>query len=501
MCGFAAYVGTGAHAQFRTVRDLAERVAHRGPDQAGAHVSARSALAHQRLSIVDLATGGQPLVAEDGTSLVCNGEIYNHARIRRDLEGRRRFATRSDSEAILQLYLERGPDCVRDLDGMFSFVVAGDQGSLAARDPFGIKPLYFVRDGEGTWFGSELKAMPPGRGEVTELPPGSLLTDTGEIRRWFDPGWVDPAVAPQPEDPAKLTELLERAVVKRLMADVPLGVFLSGGLDSSVIAAVVRRHIPALHSFSVGLEGAPDLAAARHVSRHLGTIHHERVYTAKEATDELRNVIFHLESYDPALIRSAVPCWFVSALAADHVKVVLSGEGSDEVFAGYAYMEALQDPRALHRECVRLLQGLHNMNLQRVDRMTMAHALEGRVPFLDTELVAWAMSLDPAGKVQHPGRPEKLLLRRSFADALPGEIAFRKKVEFAAGCASENIFERVAEESVTDGDFRLAAERFPEDPPATKEAFLYRRMFDELFPGDASRRTVGRWRGTATASP
>lgn len=497
MCGFAAYLGPGAVSRAPMVRTLSDRLVHRGPDDGGSHEAANATLAHRRLSIIDVQGGKQPMTDDAGASLVCNGEIYNHAKLRSGLEARHRFRSRSDSEPILHLYRDKGAACVNDLDGMFAFVVADEERFLAARDPFGIKPLYVARDGRGVWLASELKALPSGVVEVEELPPGSFLTEDGEIRRWFHPTWIEAAASPVAPDPRVLARKLETAVVKRLMSDVPLGVFLSGGLDSSIIAGLVRRHITDLHSFAVGLPGAPDLPAARQVAQHLGTSHHEYVYTPEEATRAIEEVILHLESYDPALIRSAVPCYFVSRLAAEHVKVVLSGEGADEAFAGYAYMAKIQDPAALHQECVRLLLNLHNMNLQRVDRMTMAHALEGRVPFLDVDFLAWAMAIDPAEKIQRPDRPEKFLLRCAFEGLLPAEIVWRKKEEFAAGCGSEQILQDFGERSVSDADFRQAAGRFPLDTPTTKEAFLYRRIFEEQFPGDAARRTVGRWLGAA----
>lgn len=503
MCGFVAYVGKDAPSRAGLAGRLAERLRQRGPDDAGLHQAAGAVLAHRRLSIIDVAGGRQPLLGEDDrVALVCNGEIYNHQALRAQLAGRHRFRSRSDSEVILHLYEEKGPACVADLDGMFAFVLSDGERFLAARDPLGIKPLYLGRAPEGgVWFASELKALPDACRELEELPPGCLVTERGVIERWFTPPWVTVPAEPTPADLSNLAGRLEDAVTKRLMSEVPLGVFLSGGLDSSIIAALVRRHVPGLHSFAVGVDGAPDLLCARRVARHLGTNHHEIVYSAADAIAALPDVITHLESYDPALIRSAVPCYFVSKLAARRVKVVLSGEGSDEIFAGYGYMKHIHDPAALHRECVRLLLGLHNMNLQRVDRMTMAHALEGRVPFLDVGFLAAAMALDPAEKLHQRGRPEKWLLRRACADLLPEEILWRPKQEFAAGAGSEGIFADHAEDVVRAADVERATERFPIDPPASKEELLFRQIFHDRFPGDAARRTVGRWRGSATVAP
>jgi asparagine synthase (glutamine-hydrolysing) len=300
---------------------------------------------------------------------------------------------------------------------------------------------------------------------------------------------------PLPGEPDTIAERLEAAVVKRLMSDVPVGVFLSGGLDSSIIAALMRRHVDELHSFSVGIEGSADLEAARVVARQLDTRHHEIVFTPRQAVDALEDVIVHLESFDPALIRSAIPCYFVSKLASEHVKVVLSGEGADEVFAGYDYFGETRDAAALHNEAVRLLAGLHNLNLQRVDRMTMAHGLEGRVPFLDPEFLDVAMAIDPEQKLHAPRKREKWLLRTAFQRVLPDEILWRPKQEFAQGCGSEWTLRDHCEAVVSDTDLIHAETLFPKDTPTTKEALYYRRTFERMYPGEAARRAVGRWRG------
>lgn len=493
MCGFTAFIGEDGARRVEQARQLAERLRHRGPDEGGAVATGRAALAHRRLSIIDVAGGRQPIASEDESiKLVCNGEIYNFRALRSRLEGAHRFRTKSDSEVIVHLYEELGPDCVKALDGMFAFVLVAGDRFLAARDPLGIKPLYVARTADGMWFASELKALPPGCLDVAEVPPGTLLTEEGPAR-WFDPPWLEPPAEPDPGEPGSLRAAIERAVEKRLMSDVPLGVFLSGGLDSSVVAALVRRHVGEVDSFAVGTAGSPDLAAARRVADHLGTRHHEYVYTPAEAEEALTGVIAHLESYDPALIESAVPCYFVSRLAAERVKVVLSGEGADEVFAGYRYLADIQDPAALHRECARLLLGLHNMNLQRVDRMSMAHALEARVPFLDRDLVALGMRRDPALKVTRDGRPEKWLLRREVEDLLPPEIVWRTKQEFAHGSGSADVLADHGERVVSDADFTRRAELYPDDTPTTKTHFAYRRTFERMFPGEARRRTVGRW--------
>ena len=506
MCGLVACLRPGATLNIASdisrVSTAVERICHRGPDGSGLHTVGDAVLGHRRLSIIDVAGGRQPLLSEDGrVALVCNGEIYNHESLRARLEERHVFSSRSDSEVIVHLYEETGADCVTALDGMFAFVLTDGVRLLAARDPLGIKPLYMGRDGEGgLWFASEIKALVGPCSEIEEFPPGHVFTQDGGLRRWFDPPWSQPLDHPAPFHAPALTQGLSRAVEKRLMSDVPFGVSLSGGLDSSLIAALMRPYVDELHSFSVGLAGAPDLAAARHVARHLGTRHHEYIYTPAEVIAVLETVIAHLESYDPALLRSAVPTFFVSRLAADHVKMVLNGEGADEVFAGYRHFATIDDPAALQGESVRLLSGLHNLNLQRVDRMTMAHGLEGRVPFLDMDFVERATAFDPRLKLHGRDRPEKWLLRTAFEGVLPDTILWRTKQEFAQGCGSEWTLREHCEAIVSDAELSDAGRRFPIDTPGSKEAYHYRRIFEEMFPGEPLRRTVGRWRGAFDSS-
>jgi asparagine synthase (glutamine-hydrolysing) len=484
------------------VSTAVERLHHRGPDGSGFRTVGDAVLGHRRLSIIDVARGGQPLLSEDGrVALVCNGEVYNHEGLRARLEERHVFTSRSDSEVIVHLYEDIGTDCVTALDGMFAFVLTDGVRLLAARDPLGIKPLYMGRDGDGgLWFASEIKALVGFCTQIEEFPPGHLFTLDGGLRRWFDPPWDQQLGGPASFDAPALALGLRRAVEKRLMSDVPFGVSLSGGLDSSLIAALMKPHVDDLHSFCVGLEGAPDLAAARYVASHLGTRHHEYIYTAAEVVATLETVIDHLESYDPALLRSAVPSFFVSRLAAEHVKMVLNGEGADEVFAGYRYFAAIDDAGALQRESVGLLSGLHNLNLQRVDRMTMAHGLEGRVPFLDLDFVESAMAFDPRLKLHGHDRPEKWPLRAAFEGVLPDTILWRKKEEFAQGCGSEWTLREHCESIVSDAELSEAGHRFPIDTPDSKEAYHYRRIFEEIFPGEPVRQTVGRWRGAFDSS-
>jgi asparagine synthase (glutamine-hydrolysing) len=497
MCGILA-CALGAGSSEAAVLAVADRLRHRGPDGDGSWRGGRMVLAHHRLAIVDLSGGAQPMTNEDGTlALVFNGEIYNHSALRSSLAARHRFRTESDAEVLLHLYEEVGADLVHRLQGMFAFVLTDGTRWLAGRDALGIKPLYRGWGGDGSvWFASEMKALTGPCTRIEEIPAGSLCDERETIRRWFVPSWSG-RVGSQGANLAGLRDALEVSVHTRLMSDVPVGVLLSGGVDSSVVAALARPHVGELHSFSVGLPGSPDLAAARVVAEHLGTIHHERTYTPGEAIAALPDVVRHLESYDRALVRSAIPCWFVSQLAAEHVKVVLTGEGADEVFAGYDWMRHIDDPVHLHRECVRLLLGLDRMNLRRVDRMTMAHGLEGRVPFLDVAFLDHAMAIDPSLKLHMDGRPGKWLLRAAASQLLPESICGRPKAEFAQGCGSELILDEWCEETIGESALSSAALEFPHDPPTSKEELLYRRVFAQHYPGLDPLRTVSKWANEA----
>ncbi|HVJ14510.1 MAG TPA: asparagine synthase B [Polyangiaceae bacterium] len=498
MCGIIATFSTQGVPDSQYLQELALRcLAHRGPDGVGTLSLGHAGSAHTRLAIVDLVGGQQPMRGEhDRSLLVCNGEIYNHGSLRERLEAKHVFRSKSDSEVVLHLYEDHGPECAAKLDGMFAFFVSDGHRFVAARDPLGIKPLYYGpgRAG-GLWLASEFKALLEPCETFAALPPGSVLTERGEVTRWFRPGWEERIGTQQTFTPSDLLGRLRRSVEKRLMSDVPMGAFLSGGLDSSIVTALARPHLRSLKTFAVGLKGTPDLEAARIASHALSTKHHERTYTVHDVARHLPKIIHHLESYDAALIRSAVPCYFLAELTAEHVKVVLTGEGADELFAGYGYFKNIDDPAALHAECAGLLLGLHAMNLQRVDRMTMAHGVEARVPFLDVEFVDWAMSIAPELKLVRPGRPEKQMLREAARDLLPAEIAHRPKLEFSQGTGAGDVLSSYAEAQVSDGDLTSAGRRFPLDPPKSKEELLYRRIFDEVLPGEAARRSVRRWRG------
>ena len=504
MCGIVA--GYGEPDVPETERMLA-RLVHRGPDGRGAvSLGADAWLGHRRLSIVDLEHGDQPLATAAGDLwMVGNGEIYNHEEVRREL-GARRFATGSDNEVALHLLDERGPEGLGRLEGMYAFIAAGREGRfVAARDPVGIKPLYWAQRGGRLRFASEMSAFEPGwLPFVRPFPPGCFWTPEDGMRRFahaVEPGLrrtrrADDGAEPTDADLSAIRRVLVEAVESQMMGDVPVGVFLSGGLDSSLVAAIAARWCAArgtrLLTFAVGLEGSPDLAAARAAAAALGTDHRERVYTADEAVAALGDVVRAIESFEPSLVRSAVPNFMVSALAAEHVKVVLTGEGADEIFAGYEYLRGFGEEDALHDEMVRMVGGLHNLNLQRCDRVTMAHSLEARVPFLDRRVIAHALSLPAAWKLAGPGRPEKELLRRAFEGWLPDALLWRTKAEFGDGSgAADALQERVAA-TVTDAD--LARERDLTDPPLrTREELAYHRIFREHLPGLHAQTAVGRF--------
>ena len=444
MCGIAVIWGRRDRG---IVEAMLEAQAHRGPDGQGIHEpdGVPAVMGHRRLAIIDPATGIQPLLAEGDRSLVANGMIYNDRALRAEL-GADGFRTGSDSESILRCLIARGPDGVGGLDGMFAFVMQDGDRLIAGRDPLGIKPLYVGHDEGAILFASEIKALAPFTDRIRAVPPGSLIDTQGGSRRYYALPPAEPRFRDLDEAVAALRRTVEASVVKRLRSDVPLGCLLSGGLDSSIVCAVARQHLPELHTFAVGLEGSEDLRAARLVARHLGTIHHELVVDPESVLEELPRVVAHLESFDQDLVRSAVPCWLVSRLAAGHVKVILTGEGADELFAGYRYHRDYADRSELALELRRSLEAMHDVNLQRVDRMTMAHGLEARVPFLDRDLVALAMRLPVGWKLFSEGerRIEKWILRKAFADLLPEEIVWRDKSQFDQGSGFADLLERLA---------------------------------------------------------
>lgn len=485
----------------------------RGPDGSGIFQDDDGTLGHVRLAIVDPASGPQPLMNEDGSLWVAfNGEIYNHARLRQGLRGHQ-FRTRTDTEVLVHLYEEHGPEMVSQLDGMFAFAIyrpargARPPELLLARDPLGIKPLYYGYAADGTlYFASELRALLCLVERPREFPAGTWFHSRRGFHRYFELPRESPDITDPEEAVAGLRERLEQAVRKRLMADVPLGVFLSGGLDSSLISAMARRYVEGeLHSFAVGVRGCPDLAASRQVAAALGTVHHVRELEPDDVIRALPRVIYHLESFDPALVRSAIPTYFVSRLAGRYVKVVLSGEGADELFAGYPSLAPLaaaktqgrQNGCALHDELVALTNNLHHTNLQRVDRMTMACSIEGRVPFLDLAAVRYGLRIHPDLKWrtdEGEGVPEKWILRRLAEHYLPSDIAWRKKEKFAKGTGIADLLAKWADAAVTDADWNRSRQPEPGLVLDSKEAVAYYRIFRRFFPQKRAIDTVGRTR-------
>jgi asparagine synthase (glutamine-hydrolysing) len=507
MCGIAAIYGQDPAGE---ARRMLGQLTHRGPDDEGDVRVDGAWLGHRRLSIVDVDGGHQPFANATGDVwLVGNGEVYNHDEVRATLAPAP-FSTRSDNEVALHLLDERGPAALDELEGMFAFLVAGDDGRfIAARDPVGIKPLYWAQLDGSVRFASEIAAFAPDwMPHVEAFPPGCHWTPQGGVVRFASavpqdgegaPAaravWTD--AAEPPEEALRATrDAVVAAVDRQMMGDVPVGVFLSGGLDSAIVAAIAARHAAEhgerLQTFAVGTKRSPDLVAARVVARHVGSEHHERIYDAREAVRALPSVVRAIEHFDPSLVRSAVPNFLLAEMTAQHVKVVLTGEGADELFAGYEYLRDFADPVELQAELMRTVHGLHNLNLQRCDRVTMAHGLEARVPFLDRQVIAFAFGLPMAWKQSPPGAPEKRLLRRAFEGWLPDEILWREKAEFGDGSGAKDVLRAKIEEGVTAGDFERGRDAV--DPPLrTREELAYHRIFAEHLPGVRPERTLGRF--------
>ena len=488
MCGIAAQYGSiDADAGQR----MLERLVHRGPDDEGSvSVGPDAWLGHRRLSIVDVEGGRQPLGDHD-LWLVGNGEVYNHEAVGGQLV-HASFETSSDNEVALHLVDHHGPDSLDQLNGMFAFVLAGRDGRfLAARDPVGIKPLYWARRGESVRFASEMSAFDQDWQRFVEVfPPGHYWTPQR--------GLVQFAAAVPPDAPpaGNTRDVLIRSVERQMMGDVPVGVFLSGGLDSSIVAAIAQRYLEErgeqLKTFAVGLCDSADLLAARAVAEYLGTEHHESVYTAEEAVAAVPDVVRAIESFDPSLVRSAVPNYMLARFTAQHVKVVLTGEGADELYAGYEYLCEFDDEESLQAELVRSIEGLHNLNLQRCDRVTMAFGLEARVPFLDHEVIAHALSLPPSSKLASNGKPEKWMLREAFEGWLPHEFLWRGKSQFGDGSGAASVLQHVMEDSVSQDEFEREKDAL--DPPVrTREELAYYRIFREHLAHVRPEATVGRF--------
>ena len=487
MCGIAGIVSRGDLT--RVVDTVIERLEHRGPDDRGTYRTENAAFAHARLSIIDVEGGKQPIFNEDrSVCIVFNGEIYNHRTLRESLVCPHEFAT--DTEVIVHLYEEMGEHCVQLLDGMFALAIYDEErGLLLARDPLGIKPLYVSRAGDDLFFASEMKGLLGVVSQFEEFPAGhTYQSETGLNTSFVMPR---PHAATMTAEQARdgILQYLEKAVEKRLMSDVPLGIFLSGGLDSSIIAAIAARGVTNLSTFSVGMADSTDREFAHLASRHLGTKHHEHIYDLDNMLKALPSVIYYLESYDASLVRSAIPNYFLARLASEHVKVVLSGEGADEIFSGYHYLKDLKR-NELHGELVEITEGLHNTNLQRCDRMTMAHGIEGRVPFLDIDLVRFAFSI-PIDLKLGPNDTEKWILREAFRGCLPNEIIDRRKSKFSEGAGSMDALAEVAENDISDADFEKSAQLPNGRVVRNKEELMYYRIFRKFYPADAAIESVG----------
>ncbi|UCQ55031.1 asparagine synthase B [Edwardsiella tarda] len=489
----------------KTALEMSRLMRHRGPDWSGIYAGDNAILAHERLSIVDVNTGAQPLYNQQRTHvLAVNGEIYNHQALRERLADRYAFQTGSDCEVILALYQEHGPDFLDQLRGMFAFILydAERDAYLIGRDHLGIIPLYMGHDEHGNLFvASEMKALVPICQTLREFPAGSALwSRDGEIRRYYQRDWFDYAAVEQnPTDSAALRCALEESVKSHLMSDVPYGVLLSGGLDSSIISAITKKFAarrveddersaawwPQLHSFAVGLQGAPDLKAAQEVANHLGTVHHEIHFTVQEGMDAIRDVIYHIETYDVTTIRASTPMYLMARkIKAMGIKMVLSGEGADEVFGGYLYFHKAPNAKEFHDETVRKLLALHMYDCARANKAMAAWGVEARVPFLDKAFLDVAMRLNPRDKMCGNGRIEKQLLRECFESYLPASVAWRQKEQFSDGVGYSWIdsLKAAAEAQISDQALANAHFRFPYNTPTSKEAYLYREIFAQLFP-------------------
>jgi asparagine synthase (glutamine-hydrolysing) len=506
MCGI-----TGEYAADPDVvagRRMLDRLTHRGPDDRGEIMLDKAWLGHSRLSIVDVDHGHQPLRNRPGDFLlVGNGEVYNHEEVRETLWDSR-FRTRSDNEVALHLLEERGPDALGELHGMYAFLAAGADGSFyAVRDPVGIKPLYWARRDGRVRFASEMRCFDPDwQPYVEAFPPGYYWTPEAGLVRFAAAvpeagheqlaGPSEPG-APVPDDILRVTrDKLVESVERQMMGDVPVGVFLSGGLDSSLVAAIAARYLERrgerLKTFAVGLRESPDLAAAREVARFLDTEHHERVYTAEDAVECLPKVVRTIESYDPSLVRSAVPNYLLAELTARHVKVVLTGEGADEIFAGYEYLREIEDDHELHDEIVRMIEGLHNLNLQRCDRVTMAHGLEARVPFLERDVIELGLKLPAGWKLSGEGQPEKRLLREAFEGWLPHEFLWREKAQFGDGSGAASVLTSAVEEEISHAEFERERDAVKPELRTREEAGYY-RIFRRHLRGVRPHATLGRF--------
>ena len=515
MCGIVAILNV--QEQTHALRDkalkMSQKIRHRGPDWSGIYCGGSAILAHERLSIVDPESGGQPLFSPDKKQvLAVNGEIYNHQEIRRLYAGQYEFQTGSDCEVILALYREKGINFLEDLSGIFAFVLYDEEKNefLIARDPIGVIPLYIGYDSDGTvYVASELKALEGQCERYEPFLPGHYYWSVDPGQKWYyRRDWMQyDAVKDNPASVEAIHDALEDAVKRQLMSDVPYGVLLSGGLDSSVISAIAEKYSemrieddsktkaywPRLHSFAVGLKGAPDLAKAKLVADHIGTVHHEINYTIQEGLDAIRDVIYFIETYDVTTVRASTPMYLLArVIKSMGIKMVLSGEGADEIFGGYLYFHKAPSAKEFHDETVRKLSKLYMYDCLRANKSLSAWGVEGRVPFLDKEFLDVAMRTNPEAKMCPGTTIEKKIVREAFADMLPEAVAWRQKEQFSDGVGYSWIdtLKQMTSEAVTDEQMAHAAERFPINPPKNKEEYYYRSIFAEHFPSDSAAKSV-----------
>lgn len=506
MCGILAIIGKGKDEA--AVQELSQRMSHRGPDERDVHVTEKGHfLAHERLSIIDLHTGKQPIQGTSTAWMVHNGEIYNHKALREGILKDHTFRTTSDSEVIVHLYEKFGYDFCNYLDGMFAFVVIDGDDYIAGRDPLGVKPLYYGIDERGRmYFASEMKAIADQCKTFSTFPPGHYYTPETGFVKYYQPKWEDETLAVEELDLKAIRETLSESVRKRLMSDVPIGVLLSGGLDSSLTSSIAARYMKEmgkpLHSFSIGLDAdAPDAKAAKKVAEFLGTEHHEIHFTIEQGIEILDQLIWHLETYDVTSVRASTPMYFLSkAITERGIKVVLSGEGADEIFGGYLYFRNAPSVMDFQKETIERVQKLFTADLLRADKSTMAHGLEARVPFLDKSFLELAIKIKPEEKMPQTYQGvEKYILRKAFDTPeqpyLPDEVLWRQKEQFSDGVGYNWIDTLIdfCASQVTDEEFEKAAELFPYNTPATKEAFYYRSIFQKHFPQTAAAQTVRKW--------
>ena len=485
---------------------MSKKVRHRGPDWSGIYSSENAILAHERLSIVDIKSGRQPLFSNDESIiLTVNGEIYNHLDFRNSSEIDYKYQTNSDCEVIIPLFKEYGKDLLNHLNGIFSFFLYDklENAFFVARDPIGVIPLYMGKDKNGTsYFSSEMKSLVGKCQNIKEFPPGHYMTnnDTKPIK-YYKKNWMIFDNIKNYNSKKDLNNSLENAVKRQLMSDVPFGVLLSGGLDSSIISSIVKKFSkkriesdqkkdawwPQIHSFAVGLKGSPDLKAANKVSKDLGTVHHEIHFTIQEALDSLEDVIYYLETYDVTTVRASTPMYLMARyIKSMGIKMVLSGEGADEIFGGYLYFHKAPNSKEFHEETVRKIDKLHLYDCLRANKSLSAWGVEGRVPFLDKEFIDYSMNLDPKLKMISSDKIEKHILRESFKGYLPDDILWRQKEQFSDGVGYSWIdsLKEYADKSISENDFINRSEIFPVNTPKSKEEFLFRRIFEKHFPGD-----------------